>query len=54
VTPVTPLRVAGARAPWQQRMVGTLMGTRPGRWFGYQAARQPALRKITAYAARVR
>jgi phytoene dehydrogenase-like protein len=54
VVPAAPLRPAGTRAPWQQRMVGTLMGTRPGRWFGYQAARQPALRKITAYAARVR
>lgn len=54
VVSAAPLRSAGTRAPWQQRMVGTLMGTRPGRWFGYQAARQPALRKITAYAARVR
>lgn len=54
VAPAAPLRPVGTRAPWQQRMVGTLMGTRPGRWFGYQAARQPALRKITAYAARVR
>jgi phytoene dehydrogenase-like protein len=41
-------------APWQQRVVGTLMSTKPGRWVGYRAARQPALRKITAYAARVR
>ena len=46
--------VSAARVPWQQRMVGTLMSTRPGRWVGYRAARQPALRKITAYAARVR
>ena len=44
----------GAKAPWQQRLVGALMSTRPGRRLGYQAARQPALRKITAYAARVR
>ena len=47
-------RGAVGKAPWQQRTVGALMSTRPGRWFGYQAARQPALRKITAYAARVR
>jgi phytoene dehydrogenase-like protein len=47
-------RAAVGKAPWQQRTVGALMSTRPGRWFGYQAARQPALRKITAYAARVR
>jgi phytoene dehydrogenase-like protein len=44
----------GRKAPWQQRMVGSLMATRSGRWIGYYAARQPALRKITAYAARVR
>jgi hypothetical protein len=30
------------------------MSTKPGRWVGYRAARQPALRKVTAYAARVR
>ncbi|GFG53539.1 phytoene dehydrogenase [Mycolicibacterium agri] len=40
--------------PWQQRLVGQLMGTRAGRWLGYRAARQPALRKVTAYAARSR
>ncbi|MDV3127454.1 NAD(P)/FAD-dependent oxidoreductase [Mycobacterium sp. 21AC1] len=45
---------ADARPPWQQRLVGALMSTRSGRWVGYQAARQPALRKITTYAARVR
>lgn len=45
---------SAAKVPWQQRMVGTLMSTRPGRWVGYRAARQPALRRITAYAARVR
>ncbi|MEU0497838.1 NAD(P)/FAD-dependent oxidoreductase [Mycobacterium sp. NPDC006124] len=50
----TSARTGGHRAPWQQRMVGNLMSTRPGRWVGYRAARQPALRKITAYAARVR
>ena len=43
-----------ATVPWQQRMVGALMSTKSGRWVGYRAARQPALRKITAYAARVR
>lgn len=42
------------RVPWQQRVVGGLMSTRPGRWVGYRAARQPALRKVTAYAAKVR
>ncbi|MCV7419739.1 NAD(P)/FAD-dependent oxidoreductase [Mycobacterium yunnanensis] len=47
-------RVGGTKAPWQQRVVGGLMSTRPGRWVGYRAARQPALRKVTAYAARVR
>ncbi|GAS93478.1 uncharacterized protein RMCC_0444 [Mycolicibacterium canariasense] len=47
-------RSGNRKAPWQQRLVGTLMSTRPGRWVGYQAARQRALRKITAYAARVR
>jgi hypothetical protein len=47
-------RSVGAKPPWQQRLVGSLMSTRSGRWLGYQAARQPALRKITAYAARVR
>ncbi|CAN5833227.1 NAD(P)/FAD-dependent oxidoreductase [soil metagenome] len=45
---------SGTKPPWQQRAVGTLMSTKPGRWLGYRAARQPALRKITAYAARVR
>ncbi|OPX11565.1 NAD(P)/FAD-dependent oxidoreductase [Mycobacterium sp. AT1] len=53
--PVRPATAAGGRkAPWQQRVVGGLMSTRPGRWVGYRAARQPALRKVTAYAARVR
>jgi phytoene dehydrogenase-like protein len=47
-------RTGGHKAPWQQRLVGSLMSTRPGRWVGYRAARQPALRKVTAYAARVR
>jgi phytoene dehydrogenase-like protein len=47
-------RVGGRKAPWQQRLVGAVMSTRRGRWLGYKAARQPALRKITAYAARVR
>lgn len=51
---VTVTRIGGRKAPWQQRLVGTLMSTKPGRWVGYRAARQPALRKITAYAARVR
>ncbi|CAN5447089.1 NAD(P)/FAD-dependent oxidoreductase [soil metagenome] len=45
---------SGTKPPWQQRAVATLMSTKPGRWLGYRAARQPALRKITAYAARVR
>ncbi|WP_197373971.1 phytoene desaturase family protein [Mycolicibacterium baixiangningiae] len=50
-----PRAPAGRRkVPWQQRLVGTLMATKPGRWVGYRAARQPALRKVTAYAARVR
>jgi phytoene dehydrogenase-like protein len=44
----------GHKPPWQQRFVGALMSTRSGRWLSYQAARQPVLRKITAYAARVR
>ncbi|WP_199253527.1 phytoene desaturase family protein [Mycolicibacterium mengxianglii] len=44
----------GEKQPWQQRLVGALMATRSGRWVGYHAARQPALRRITAYAARVR
>ncbi|KAA0095338.1 NAD(P)/FAD-dependent oxidoreductase [Mycolicibacterium sp. P1-18] len=53
--PTRPSTGAGGRkAPWQQRVVGGLMSTRPGRWVGYRAARQPALRKVTAYAARVR
>ena len=53
--PVRPATGTGGRkAPWQQRVVGGLMSTRPGRWVGYRAARQPALRKVTAYAARVR
>jgi len=47
-------RVGGRTIPWQQRLVGTLMASRPGRWLGYKAARQPAMRKITSYAARVR
>ncbi|MGH7289979.1 MAG: hypothetical protein ACREJT_02125, partial [Myxococcota bacterium] len=56
---VGPVKAAGVgpgsrKPPWQQRLVGSLMSTRAGRWAGYQAARQPALRKITAYAARVR
>ena len=55
----TSVRAAGAPAthrtrPWQQRLVGALMSSRSGRWVSYKAARQPALRKITAYAARVR
>src|SRR5689334_590133 len=55
VAPVrTGTKVGGHKAPWQQRVVGGLMSTRPGRWVGYRAARQPALRKVTAYAARVR
>lgn len=45
---------SATKPPWQQRAVATLMSTKPGRWLGYRAARQPALRKITAYAARVR
>lgn len=54
-----PVRAAGAQAdshkpPWQQQLVGALMSTRPGRWLSYKAVRQPAMRKITAYAARVR
>lgn len=53
-TATTGARPGGNKAPWQQRFVGTLMSTRPGRWVGYRAARQPALRKVTAYAARVR
>lgn len=54
LAPVVPLRMRGRKAPWQQRLVGGLMATKSGRWVGYQAARQPALRKITAYAAKVR
>jgi phytoene dehydrogenase-like protein len=50
----TSTGTGGHKAPWQQRVVGGLMSTRPGRWVGYRAARQPALRKVTAYAARVR
>lgn len=47
-------RGAGARQPWQERATTRMMGTRAGRWLGYQAARQPALRRVTSYAARVR
>ncbi|WP_431232509.1 phytoene desaturase family protein [Mycolicibacterium psychrotolerans] len=54
VAPSAPTRTNGHRAPWQQRLVGGLMSTKSGRWLSYQAARQPAMRKITAYAARVR
>ncbi|MGE0218064.1 phytoene desaturase family protein, partial [Mycolicibacterium sp.] len=55
VTVAAPRRAPGAgRGPWQQRVVGQLMGTKAGRWVGYHAARQPALRKITSYAARSR
>ncbi|AQT80187.1 hypothetical protein B1R94_14340 [Mycolicibacterium litorale] len=54
VTPVSRPRANGHRPPWQQRLVGGLMSTKSGRWLSYQAARQPAMRKITAYAARVR
>lgn len=54
VTPSARARANGHRAPWQQRLVGGLMSTKSGRWLSYQAARQPAMRKITAYAARVR
>jgi len=50
----TTTGTGGRKAPWQQRVVGGLMSTKPGRWVGYRAARQPALRKVTAYAARVR
>jgi phytoene dehydrogenase-like protein len=50
--PSTPRN--GQKRPWQERLVGTLMSTRSGRWLSYKAARQPALRKVTAYAARVR
>jgi phytoene dehydrogenase-like protein len=55
-TPVKPIGgLAGSlKPPWQQRLVGILMSTQPGRWLGYKAARQPAMRKITAYASRVR
>jgi phytoene dehydrogenase-like protein len=46
---------AGVRKrPWQERLTGAVMSTRLGRWVGYQAARQRAFRKVTAYAARVR
>lgn len=54
VPPVSRARTNGHRAPWQQRVVAGLMSTKSGRWLSYQAARQPAMRKITAYAARVR
>lgn len=55
VVPARP-RTAGAaaRRPWQERAVARVMGTRAGRWAGYQAARQPRLRRVTAYAAKVR
>ena len=52
-TPVS-VRAGRHKPPWQQRLVGALMSTRSGRWVGYKAARQPVLRKITGYAARVR
>jgi len=48
-----PRRRVGTR-PWQERATARVMATRAGRWVGYQAARQPALRKVTAYAAKVR
>ncbi|WP_431239864.1 phytoene desaturase family protein [Mycolicibacterium aichiense] len=54
VTTPSRLRTNGHKTPWQQRLVGGLMSTKSGRWLSYQAARQPAMRKITAYAARVR
>lgn len=50
-----PRRVVGAaRRPWQERVTSRMMSTRAGRWVGYQAARQPGLRKVTTYAAKVR
>ncbi|MEZ0357245.1 phytoene desaturase family protein [Mycobacterium sp. SA01] len=54
VTPSSRVLTNGHRTPWQQRLIGGLMSTKSGRWLSYQAARQPAMRKITAYAARVR
>jgi hypothetical protein len=48
------MRRNGQKRPWQGRLVDSLMSTRSGRWLSYKAARQPALRKVTAYAARVR
>ncbi|GAY13773.1 NAD(P)/FAD-dependent oxidoreductase [Mycobacterium sp. shizuoka-1] len=54
VAPTARVRANGHKAPWQQRLVGGLMATKSGRWLSYQAARQPAMRKLTAYAARVR
>ncbi|WP_319456430.1 MULTISPECIES: NAD(P)/FAD-dependent oxidoreductase [unclassified Mycobacterium] len=53
-TSATGIGAGPRRPPWQQRLLGALMSTKAGRWVGYRAARQPALRKITAYAARVR
>ncbi|MEO9322219.1 NAD(P)/FAD-dependent oxidoreductase [Nocardioides sp. C4-1] len=49
-------RASGAAAtrPWQERVTSRVMATRPGRWLGYQTARQPALRRVTSYAAKVR
>jgi hypothetical protein len=50
----TGRRAAAGRRPWQERVTSRVMATRGGRWLGYQAARQPAMRKVTSYAAKVR
>jgi phytoene dehydrogenase-like protein len=52
--PVRSLRGAVPKRPWQERLLGQVMGTKAGRWVGYRAARQPALRKVTEYAAKSR
>jgi phytoene dehydrogenase-like protein len=52
--PVRSSRGAVPKRPWQERLLGQVMGTKAGRWVGYRAARQPALRKVTEYAAKSR
>ncbi|MCK0089237.1 NAD(P)/FAD-dependent oxidoreductase [Rhodococcus sp. F64268] len=46
--------VGAPQRAWQERLLGWLMSTKSGRWVGYHGARQPALRKITEYAAKSR
>lgn len=47
-------RGSARRRPWQERFTSRLMSTRTGRRVGYAAARQPMMRRLTAYAAKTR